>query len=371
MLGEYSIINHSLVSSNSNDAITLFSNTSMGIRNEVVAEIVDTVGGDSQTKKYSYFPVEYIQGEDSFSRLFQLITNSLQPLITDILSKQYESDIHLHCILPNACSARSQFINRNELELILKTLFGKRLPFTLSTSYISEGAANALQLSCKKNLLNDNALLVFGGVDSLIERQTIAELLKSKSLLTDTASCGVIPGEASAFIVIQKTVESEFVDNTIYLSGISSGVDSEISEKENDLLTSIYSALSQATIATESISNVVYSSNMSLSNSVQWHYTCQQLWPNVLPENLRIAIQLGEINEADNPEEHNIDVSSSQLSLGDCGAANLALELIYSIGKLKFNKVLSNNKIKNIEPLLVCDNHSHGKAGAICLQIKA
>lgn len=381
-IAEYVISDYCLCSATASDASTLFANSKVGIREEVKEEIVETLGGISETKHYSSCPIADITDNAITSRILDMLFKSLLPLINNILSNDYTANLHLHCILPEEYSHRRQYINLEKINTILSMIFDNNLPFTFSVSGIEEGSVNALKSCCNKYLKNEDDILIFGGLDTLVNKPTVIELLNNNKLQLDSHSQGVSPAEAGAFIVVKALLNLDSDNKGIPLARITGISDSiqfqsqsqsqpqpqKDSSSKNPLLQCIHATLQQASVSSEKITSVVYSANSSLSKSVEWHYIVNNLWPNVLPEPLRVAVQLCEIESADNPNPYIVETISCQSSLGECGAVDLALELILSIGKIQYDTALERYGLAEVTPILVCHSHDKGVSGAICLQ---
>jgi len=297
--------------------------------------------------------------------------------IIDKIDREIDHSRILCCILlPALSEARGAAINELYAENYLKEwIYNRHLSVSkLNTSFgameyrfirVNEGAANALSSCCQELADGKWQAVIFGGADSLINEATCAELARENRLLTRDIPNGQLPGEGAAFLLLE-TRKPDDENENIEISGITFKPEpnSRCAEHKKllGLADSISEIISKNNISPAAIDTVLLPFGQEICEQLEWHQVQQKIWPTVLEEKQRLAMQVGEI-EAPQPEPGTI-ISPEILQMtsvtGNVGAATLPIALALSCGRFEFS-------YPDISNLIVCDASSHVVRGAVHL----
>ena len=215
--------------------------------------------------------------------------------------------------------------------------------------------------------------ILLGGADSLISMDTCIKLNEAQRLNTTASRAGLVPGEAAAFVLLQSSDEA--ANNTTptlaYLSGL--GIAAEPNARNADLeategLTSaINQALAQAGIQSADIQGIVHSLGAETAQSLEWYQTTQAIWPRRVSEQQRMAVQLGEIKQADLPDDPLPKTILPHLTMGEVGAAAFPIQLAVALAWIAYDTHQSKWGLPVRNHLLVCDTPEAAERGAIII----
>lgn len=222
-------------------------------------------------------------------------------------------------------------------------------------------SSSALRLAISE--LNEGKwqAVIFGGVDSLISMDTCLALNDDNRLSTSTNSSGLVPGEAAAFVVLQTRDLALRSSSTIkaYLKGL--GVAAEPNARAADtqatagLASAINQALAQAGIVASDIHGIIHNLGAETVHSFEWYQTTQALWPRRVSEQQRMAVQNGEIKQADLPDDPLPETILPYLTMGEVGAAVLPIQLATALSWIEYDVSQSRWGFPIRQHLLVCD----------------
>ena len=226
-----------------------------------------------------------------------------------------------------------------------------------------EAFSNSSVLRLSIDELNEGKwdAVIFGGADSLITMETCNKLNEQNRLSTVGRSEGLVPGEAAAFVVLQTRDLALRSSSTIkaYLKGL--GVAAEPNARAADtqatagLASAINQALAQAGIVASDIHGIIHNLGAETVHSFEWYQTTQALWPRRVSEQQRMAVQNGEIKQADLPDDPLPETILPYLTMGEVGAAVLPIQLATALSWIEYDVSQSRWGFPIRQHLLVCD----------------
>ena len=234
-------------------------------------------------------------------------------------------------------------------------------------------ASSALRASIAELNQGKWQAVIFGGADSLISMDACLTLNDQGRLNTVSNSNGIIPGEAAAFVVLQnkETAPSNTTPTLAYLSGL--GVADEPHARDADLhateglSSAITQAITQAGIAATDIEGLVHNLGAETVEVLEWDQTTKKIWPNRVNEQQRMAVQLGELEQADNPEDPIPRALHPYKTMGETGAAALPMQLATALAWLEYDAHQSRWGFPSRNHLLLCDTSAKAERGALIL----
>jgi len=319
---------------------------------------------------------EMVASENPAERMMELAGTALGQIIDKINHEIDHSRILCCILLPALGEARGAAINELYAENYLKEwIYNRHLSVSkLNSSFgameyrfirVDEGAANVLSSCCQELTDGKWQAVIFGGADSLINEATCAELARENRLLTKDIPNGQLPGEGAAFLLLE-TRKPDDENENIEISGITFKPEpnSRCAEHKKllGLADSISEIISKNNISPAAIDTVLLPFGQEICEQLEWHQVQQKIWPTVLDEKQRLAMQIGEI-EAPQPEPGTIfspEILQMTSVTGNVGAATLPIALVLSCGRFEFS-------YPDISNLIVCDASSHVVRGAVHL----
>lgn len=218
--------------------------------------------------------------------------------------------------------------------------------------------------------------IVFGGADSLISIFTCMDLYEEDRLNIAGNTEGIVPGEAAAFVVLQNKDKADKDSTPIlaYLLGV--GVAAESHARDADLeateglSNAIGLALAQAGIFAHDIQGVVHNLGAETVQSVEWFQATQQIWPRKVSEQQRIAVQNGEIKQADIPDDPIPHRLLPYMTMGEVGAAALPMLLVTALAWMEYDAWQARMGFPVRENILICDTPDAPERGALIISTK-
>ena len=218
--------------------------------------------------------------------------------------------------------------------------------------------------------------VIFGGADSLISIDACLKLNKEERLNTIEKTEGVVPGEAAAFFLLQNKDEADKHAMPIlaYLRGV--GVAAEPNARNADLeateglSNAIGQALTQAGIEASNIQGVVHNLGAETIQSLEWYQTTQAIWPRKVSEQQRIAVQNGEIEQAEIPDDPIPQTLLPYMTMGEVGAASLPMQLATALAWMEYDAWQARMGFPVRENILICDTPDAPERGALIMSTK-
>ena len=215
--------------------------------------------------------------------------------------------------------------------------------------------------------------VIFGGSDSLLSMETCLALNEQNRLNTTSTGTGLVPGEGAAFVVLQ-TKDAAATSTTpalAYLSGL--GVAAEPNARDADLKateglsTAINQAITQAGITATDIQGIVHNLGAETVHAIEWYQTTKKIWPRRVSEQQRMAAQLGEIEQADMPDDPIPKTVLPYKTMGEVGAAALPMQLAAALAWIEYDAHQSRWGFPVRQHLLVCDTPAAAERGALVI----
>ncbi len=237
----------------------------------------------------------------------------------------------------------------------------------------SDSGAGALRTAIAE--LNEGKwhAVIFGGADSLISVDACRELHQDERLSCVGRSAGIVPGEGAAFVVLQ--TKDAAAKNSIsalgYLNGFGTAPEPHASDADIEatagLSTAITQALTQAGIAATDIQGIVHGLGAETVHAFEWYQTTQKIWPRRIDEQQRVAVQLGEIEQADLPDDPIPQIILPHMTMGELGAATLPMHIATALAWIEYDAHQSRWGFPTRKHLLVCDTPDAPERGALII----
>ncbi len=215
--------------------------------------------------------------------------------------------------------------------------------------------------------------VIFGGADSLIAMEACQKLHQADRLYVVGKRAGIAPGEGAAFVVLQSAESAK--TNTrpalAYLRGL--GVAPEPNARDSDLeateglSSAINQAITQAGITATDIQGIVHNLGAETVQSLEWYQTTQTIWPRRISEQQRMAVQLGEIERADLPDDPIPQTILPYMTMGYLGAAALPMHLATALSWMEYDARQARWGFAVRKHLLVCDTPDAPERGALII----
>ncbi|MCK4608826.1 MAG: hypothetical protein KAT71_05055 [Gammaproteobacteria bacterium] len=248
--------------------ITNGGNNTQELLTNIKQKACGPVASNIHSQNYAVYSaaIEKYQNHCTETKIETMLRDSLTPLLP-------KKRALLQIVMPERSSARSKTIS----QALIKNILFKHDYAELSYSFIHNNASISNQLQN----LSDNSehdTIIFGGIDSLINKETISELSKSNWLMSAKNSTGFALGEAAAFIKLDKNP----IKNGSTIKVI--GNIEEIAANEN-------------------ITTILLSLDGKPNSLIEWKKIAQKIWPsktNSIPKIISTQI-LGELGAATIP----------------------------------------------------------------------
>ena len=277
-------------------------------------------------------PIDEYKNLAPRERIINLLTNTLNKL--QIPDEIAADKILLHTVIPSLSSKRHKFFQHNFLTAIMKKINPRFAKMKIEFSDYSEGVSQQLKISTNRLINHEFDAIIFGGIDSLINPETVKELSIPQRLMTQTNPTGLAPGEAAAYLLIQ----TDNISKT-GISAITSAPEPNINHADTKTLTGLIAAIKQINLPTTEIKHLITSLGAEANDPLEWYQITQSLWSN---------------NKLPIPQE-----IFSHINLGEIGAATIPATLAIANHHLQIKKESSN--------FLICEANQFPQRGAILL----
>jgi len=322
-------------------------------------------------------PMQELFDNTDRDRMYALTTTALEKVAVKLSANVNVKNVLIAINTNSALLTRYQKIDTQHLQNYLI----ENIPLLSSAQFrILPNEKNSSTSSVRTAIaeLNEGKweAIVFGGADSLISIFTCMDLHEENRLNFAGNTEGVVPGEAAAFVVLQ-TKDRADKDNTpilAYLRGI--GVATEQHARDADieategLSNAIGQALAQSGLVAEVIQGVVHNLGAETVQSLEWHQTSQAIWPRRVSEQQRIAVQNGEIEQAEIPDDPIPQSLLPYMTMGEVGAAALPIQLATALAWMEYDTWQSRMGFPVRENILICDTPDAPERGALIMSTK-
>lgn len=294
--------------------------------------------------------------------LFLLLAAVLMPLLEEALESGEKC--LLYCAVPDPRTARGEAIDPRQWKTKLCDL---DLRFeSIEMRFASDVNSAQALAQCVQELREGKwRQVLFGGVDSLVDIHTCGAL--ADRLMTTKTPDGLIPGEAAAFLVLETEKQARQNPPTriwATIRGMSFAPEPNGRDADDKTVTGLVRAtqasLSQAQLSASDIDAVVFPLGAEQVGHFEWYQVNRALWPRRISEQQRLAVQLGEIADAEIPADPTPEILRPYVSLGEIGAATLPVSLALACARFEFEH-------PKAEHILVCEAGDAPTRGAILL----
>ncbi len=181
--------------------------------------------------------------------------------------------------------------------------------------------------------------VVLGGVDSLLDPLTVAELAQARKLLVHGAGDGLVPGEAAAFVVLESAAAgARSLGRLRAVARRSEPAHGRPDETRLEGLASAMETVAEITQASpDCIECVVVPLAGHRHRMLEWHQATTRLWPLRLAETERQAMERGEVEAPQPVPEPEREILDPGITLGETGAAGLWLSLLLACARFDFD----------------------------------
>ncbi len=305
-------------------------------------------------------------GIDPEFRMLQNLQNVILNAAEHLLEKQLQEKRHLVLIIiPASVDTRSDYIDSLKWQEIIATGLTEFSDLHYRFINADDNVTKHLQSACQA--INEEKIesVMFAGIDSLVDQATCQELIQQNRLCSSTISDGVIPGEAAACVVIQNIDITRNTPRGI-IKGLTFSAEPNCGKAHTSKMTGLSQAIQNVSQTTgqhpDAIDCVIRNNSREQQYSLEWYQTTQSIWPNKLPEQERVAYQLGEIDEPPELKPRKMpEELFTGLTLGEIGAATLPISLILACARFEFNYPMVKN-------CLVCEANEFPFRGAILVE---
>lgn len=281
-----------------------------------------TAHAHGEAKQYPLYlaPIPKYENSKPTERLTNILRDILSDMLTSIAKNKKYNRILLHTTIPPTISNEFIFSRINNL-------IPTNVNITCTASNYNTGVCLSLAAICSKLTTNEFDAVIFGGIDSLINPQTIKKLDDQKRLRTKFCSYGIVPGEAAGYIVLDTQKSDKNLGSITAIS---------YAESLTNLHDAIQQVLNETATDPTNIDSVILSLGAEPNDAITWYQTTQETWSN---QKLPIPNEI-----------------TTYQSLGEIGAATVPISIILGC------KIADNCK-----KILVCETNDNQKAGAILI----
>ncbi|MFV1984798.1 MAG: hypothetical protein ACC657_14730 [Thiohalomonadales bacterium] len=303
---------------------------------------------------------------NSIERMLIFLQDAILDATDYLLEHQLENKKHLvFIVLPASAFERSKLIETKEWR---KYIQDKLESFTDLHFHFINADSNVIKhltAACKKLVDEEIDSIIFAGSDTLVDVSTINELIQKRKMCTNTQPNGVIPGEAAACVIIQ-TIDPKKQPHCAIVKGLVTEEEPNSTKPDKKELTGLSQAIQNAAQLagqqTESIECIVRNGIHEQHYELEWYQTTQRLWPNKLPEQLRVAYQLGELDEPPILKDRKLpEELIPNITLGEIGAASVPLGLILACARFDFT-------YPSVKNCIICEINEFLFRGVIWLE---
>ena len=354
---------------------------------ELICSIIGQMGGVRLSKEHQILsddgsetamprmaPIAELDDMPERERMYQLTTSALKNA-----TAQLPANIPVESVLI-VITVAPEFVTRfNKIDPThLQQYLLEEIP-TIATATFrilptdTGSSSSALRSSLAELNQGKWQAIIFGGADSLISIDKCLELDEANRLNTTSHKEGLVPGEGAAFIVLQSVAEASKHTPPIlgYLRGL--GIAAELNARQagaqatQGLANAINQALAQAGITATDVQGIVHNLGAETVQSLEWYQTTQALWPRRVNEQQRIAVQMGELEQADIPPDPIPQIILPHLTMGEIGAAVLPMQLATALAWIAYDARQTRWGFPIRNHLLVCDTPDTTERGALII----
>ncbi|MFA5700643.1 MAG: hypothetical protein WC913_05140 [Desulfuromonas sp.] len=264
-------------------------------------------------------------------------------------------------LLPSRNTARGAAIETDQFQENLCSQIPRLSTAEFRFVDATSGPTQELIECCRELAAGTWQAVLFGGVDSLVDTVSCAELALNGRIMPVGGAEGLVPSEAATYLLLQAT-DSEAVEVLAQLKGAAQAeeLQSGKADRQNMLgqAAAIQAALAQGNLSASALDGVVIPYGNDTASTLEWYQTSQKLWPpgssapSEEPES-----PAGQPPERENHREE----LQLHIALGETGAAALPLSLALGCARFEFHH-------PRLHHVLVCAAGDAPFRGAVVLQ---
>lgn len=237
---------------------------------------------------------------DSNECIANMFTDTLSNLFTKLPKNLNYKNVLIHTVIPAKTNPRCNLFSKESLQKLITDIDNKYATIQFDLSHYDQGVCQRLQSLCTKLHNDEYDAIIFGGIDSLTNLETIIDLGEQRRLLTTFCSFGLAPGETAAFILLQKTSDNKVtsIKNISYAEEPNSGY------ADTKELIGLSTAIQNVLTTLKNINNVILSLGAEFNDPLEWNQVTQTIWPShsyTIPKEIITHLALGEIGAATIP----------------------------------------------------------------------
>jgi 3-oxoacyl-[acyl-carrier-protein] synthase-1 len=226
-----------------------------------------------------------------------MITDTLTNLFTQLPENLNFNKVLIHTVVPTKTNQRCNLFSKKLLQNLITNIDAKYAAMQFNISHYDQGVCQCLQSLCAKLHNDEYDAIIFGGIDSLVNLETIIDLGEQRRLLTTFCNFGLAPGEAAAFVLLQKTNNNKAtsIKNISYVEEPNSGY------ADTKELIGLSTAIQNVLTAPKNIDNIILSLGAEPNDTLEWNQVTQTIWPShsyTVPKEIITHQALGEIGAA-------------------------------------------------------------------------
>lgn len=268
-----------------NDAVTvarsILQKNSAARRHECIFASME----DDSTVPIIVAPMNELEHVKPQDRIIELFLKTIEPLVMKLPSNVDCSRVLFYVLLPPEQSYRKRWVYPKILHEALMSRFGHfkiRVDKFVVQGYESDsnflGHFNRVseQLAQEKNK-SPWDMVIFGAVDSLIDLQSLEEIIESGDIRKEGDLSSTMPGEGAAFLMLQRKTD---VSPGKWMVTIQTTPDYQESP---------------------ALEMIVSDRRCTVDAEIQWHQRSKKLWPKLSPPEIRTQRWLGNLGAAHGP----------------------------------------------------------------------
>lgn len=291
-----------------------------------------------------YAPVSRLEGLDMpHDRIAVLAQIALKKAVEQLSETISGEAILVLTLIPPTQTPRGKNLDLADLKETLTSCHPRLDSACFRFLTVDQGSVESLQETCAELQDGKWQIVLFGGVDSLVDIVTCTELVYQGEAMPKGGVEGTVPGEGAAYLVLEKQPTGKCRAQISATCAAPEPHHGQAHDKPMTGLTdAIWTAMQNTDISPEKLDSIVLPFGGRMVEALEWHQVVEAVWPR------RECI----------PRE--FEVLRPGTTLGETGAAALPLGIALGCARFEFDFPTANN-------LLVCTSHPSTSRGAVSL----
>jgi 3-oxoacyl-[acyl-carrier-protein] synthase-1 len=292
-----------------------------------------------------YAPVSQLEVLDTpHDRIAVLAQTALEGAAEQLPEKIAGEAVLVLTLIPPTETPRGRNLNQEDLKETLASCHSRLDSACFRFVTVDQGPVETLQEICAELQQGKWQVVLFGGVDSLVDIVTCTELVCQGKAMPKGGIEGIIPGEGAAYLVLEKQPSGScWAQIKATHTAPEPNHNQAHNKKMTGMTAAIQAAMKDTGIAPEKLDGIVLPFGGRMLEALEWHQVVETVWPR--RENI--------------PRE--FEILRPGTTLGETGAASLPLGLALGCARFEFDYPTANN-------LLVCTCHPATSRGAVSLK---